>query len=700
MNVRDTDILPLMLIRTAGLPLQLPGGPDEEFTASHYAAQLLAEKRTLREYATYESLSRALLFSSHSLLRELPKFAASDPEHWNKKHRRMAAALLKYRYRAATKTTPFSRFATVSLHHSERENSVDVFSADKPVATPNVAMLPLFYEVLLQEPAFYHSLKIRLNPSLQTAEGGQEWLYYNGEQESFQHAAMNTLLKRVQACFSDPHTLLPFSGLVAGLSEKVESETPAAQSAVFQLIDYGYLEWVFPERGLSPGWCGSMYNYLGFLPSAPVITDAAFLLQWLRTAARTLTFQNIPAAMEMQQEAVSQCRAFFERYDLAFPDIPPEQIFYEDVATPIQSNIPETAIKTVLHDLGHALKNAVPYQVSGLRAQILHFGKQLLNPGDSVSFLSFCKLFLENKDPETPVEILENQLDIEKIGALLQFYKTENGDYRAVLNALYPGGGKMMARWLHLFPAIAAEQLKSWWPEGTCAFPWQHWSNANFQPQLAQQEVWVPGGRTGEFKNGTSLNDLLVFREGDALYLTDRKSGNRIVFTDAGLQAHSTLPPVIRILWHLGVPYISTAVLEDAASLMCLEKGVILQKRMEYQSIVWSRQTWFVSPEVWLKTFPEPKITDSKAFVFLRKALSGWGVPRCFFAGFHNEPARFFDQNSPMLLQEFKKMIEKDVKEIVISEMLPASEQWVAEVAGALHAAEWAVEWKLAGNPA
>ena len=661
-----------------------------------YESALLTEKRALVPYASNETLRRALLFGSHALLRELPRFAASEPAQWTKKERRVADTLLKYMLRASVNTTPFSRLATVSLHpvsvRTEPSEFSEVFSATKPVATPNVGLLPFLYDVLLQEPAFYNSLKIRLNPSLQRESEQLEWLYCNGEQESFQHLAINKTLESIRVFLEK--TPIRFPDFMAFLTGTVTAESDKLQSFVFQLIDYGYLEWEFPETGLLPGWCGSLYNYLGFLPSAPMLTDAAYLLQWLRTAARTLSFQPLEEAMETQREALEQCRIFFERYHSVCPDIPPEQIFYEDVADSVEVSLPNHVVEQMVHDLRNALKRAAPYRVTGFRAELTAFGMQTLQPGESMPFLSFCKAFMQNDTRNKNAEVFVNQLDTDKIGALLQFYKTDSGEYKAVLNALYPGGGKMMARWLHLFPSDAREQLQQWWPAETSAFPWQEWTNANFQPAFATSGVAVPGGRVGAAKERLRISDLIVFRQGNTLQLLEKNSRQRIVFTDLGLEAPESRPPVMQILWHLGMPYVSAAMLDDQAEWQSLENGVWFRKRLEYQSLVTRRAAWRISREVLETALAAVPGNDVLSFLTLREKILKWEVPRYFLAATDHGQPRLFDRDSPLLMQAFEKIVRDTKSEILLSEMLPAPDQWVAGKKGAGCAGEWALEFR------
>ena len=662
-----------------------------------FTALVIAERKALIQYAGHETICRSLLFTSHSLLGELPDLADSNPENWHKKERRTALSLLHYLTRASTKTTPLSRLATVHLQYLDRpktetDEQPPVFSTNKHIVTPNVALLPGLYDVLLREPAFFNTLDIRLNPGLQSTDNGFEWLHHDGTQERFQLHGATAALQSISAFFERQQQDLRFCDLITALAKETEDSQEDIYRYVFQLIDHGLVEWVWPEKGFSPGWCGSLYNYLGFLPASAMLTDAAYLLQWLRTAARSISFQSVSEARETQCEALAQCRTFFERYDGVCPITSPEHVFYEDVEAPAQGHLPVEVVQKVTHDLSKAIKNAAPYSITGLRAALILFGRQMLQTGESMPFLTFCRLFLEQKDRNKPAQVLENHINLEKTGALLQFYKTSSGEYRAVLNALYPGGGKMMARWLHLFPAGVREQLQDWWPDETFAFPWQDWNNANFQPIFAHEALEVPGGRGA---GNIALRDLLIFRDADALQLREKTNNRQIVFSDLGLEAPNERPPVIQILWQLGVPFVSAGIFAQNADRIILQNGVLWRNRIEYQSLVLERANWWVAPHVWQNLVTDSLKDDPERFISTRNTLSEWGVPRFFFAGFNNDKTRFFDQNSPLLMLDFIKMLQQQRSEdLYLSEMLPEPDQWIVEAEGSKRAAEWVLEWK------
>lgn len=626
-----------------------------------------------------DTLRRALLFSSHDLLRALPGFAQKPPATWGKKERAIALTLTEYLSRAVHKTAPLSRWATVGVwrlpsHQGRSWGWVDTdksaaLSQSKSILTPNVQLLPLLYEVLLREPAFYRSLALALNPSY-GAESG--WLYFDGEQEAFQQLTANPVVDWIVETLLQSGRKMPFTDLLIHLSEAVEASAEILQNLVFELIDIGLLEWQLPERGLSPSWANSLYQYLGYLPSAQMLTDAAFLLQWLRMAARTIPFQPVEEAQSTQSEALEQVSEFFRKYDCAAPLFSAEQIFYEDVERSVRTDVPQEAVQQVIQDLAACWQLRDMHPQPMFRARLFEFARRVLAPGEAMDFLSFSRQFLEEDFPEKngAPPVCEAPRYRGKVGAVIQIFQ-ENGEYRAAVNGLFPGGGKLFARWLHLLPTDFREAVEDWGKEAV-QFGWQGWSNANFQPLLGADALWVPGGRTSPKSGGSALPlaDFEVrLNEAGVPQLVHRQSGKPMICTDLGLEAPETRPPAIQVLWHLTVPYVSAEMLLPGHAERHEEAWGWFSPRIGWRSLVLRRQSWELRPEVW-RCWVESLGSDSDFFLTVRTALLDFGVPSRFFAHFpllHQAPQQL-DGDSPLMMRVFRKMLTQGSGSLVLTE--------------------------------
>ncbi len=656
--------------------------------SEHIEAGVLENWRTIQQAAENPDFQRALLFASHDLLDRLPVFCAKAPEKFTAKDRQTGLAVLQYLNRGAYKTSPLSRFTTVTVWPwlqsptPPGEALPDFMQAAKAVVTPNVALLPALYEVLLTEPAFYKSLALLLNPCITTTSetSGRQWLYFDGEQESFQKMAHNPAVEAVIGTFLEQQGKISWNDLIRKTVKKIQAEEKEVEGFILELIDLGLLSWHLSERGLAPNWCGVLYNYLGHLPMRPVISEAAALLQWLRTAARTLPFQTVPEAQQTLRQTVLQVRTFFETYQSAAPPIPPEQIFFEDVEKPVTPLISPETVQQLANQLANCWRQSGAQRASPFRSALHAFTGARLAEGESRPFLDFCQQFLREKADWEKQESVETPLFSGKIGALLQVFQKADGSYGAVVNGLFPGGGKLMARWTHLFPADFRTALQHWFPENVLPFPWQGWSNANFQPMLTTNHLAVPDGRLSGNDLPFLLGNLDVQRGPEGPFLIDRDSKRPVRFTDLGLEAPATRPPVMQVLWHLGMPAVSLECLRPAGM---KETDAGWRPRVEFQTLVLRRASWRIVPEIW-KTWLIPTGTLTERLLHIRRMLLQQALPPCFFVRFQSVKPQFMEQNSPAGLLFLEKMLKNGKGDLWVEEMLPGNEhraeEWVVEL--------------------
>jgi hypothetical protein len=655
---------------------------------------LLENYRALQTLAGNETLQRALLFASHDLLRNLPDFAQKEPGWLDKKDRQTARSLYKYLTRALFKTSPLSRFTTLQYRDllSDPENDWPDALDEKVLTTPNVALLPAIYEVLIHEPAFFQSLRLSLNPCIVQQDAPLLWLYFDGEHEAFQEMQTDPVIELVVEKMLENEREAPYKTMLSWLQAAVDADENALQNLIFKLVDYGLLEWQWPERGLSPGWCGALYQYVGFLPSSPLLTETAYLMQFLRTTARILPFQDPETAMASQEAALEAVQGFMEKNGGEMPPITPSQLFFEDVAQEYPWTLPEGTVEQLCSELAKQWSARNIGALSKFRMRLTAFAQHELAAGKTMDFLAFSRAFLLWKASNVADDFSAQPAAPAKTGALIQVFK-ENGEYRAVVNALYPGGGKMFARWLPLFPASVSDRLREWHNRAGATgghFPWQGWSNANFQPAgWSDLVVLTPDGRAGGGRR-VPLGQLRVrLNAGGCPELFDPADNIPLYFNDLGLEAPETRPPVMQVLWHLGVPPVGLEALWPADLWTNIGPGVRYRRRYESGSLVLARAAWELSDDVWRGLFLDGVTPAQKAQSAVRR-LTAWGLPRRFFAQFKakRERPQYYDLAIPLSVLMLKKNLESGEGPLFLSEMLPVPEQWPGE-----RAMEMVVEW-------
>lgn len=663
---------------------------EQEGLGMEWDKALLRQFEALQHIARREDFQRMLLFASHELLRAFPAFLSVKPEDFGKKERQIALSVLQYLSRAVHKTSPLGRFTTVQACTFDTfERALEFPEIEKTLVAPNVSLLPLFYEVLVQEQAFYAALDLRLNPGLkQPNDGHLEWIYFDGEQEAFQEAAADALMQWVTDFFREKEAWQrPFLELLSELSVQTDGGETQLKNFIFRLVDIGLLEWVWPEMGNSGSWCGNLLQFLARLPQSDLLTETAFLLQWLRTAARSLPFQSREAVMSTQEEALERCRAFVEAHGVTFPSIPVEQIFFEDVMRDAPAALSLAEIQRFATHLRTLWKQQAEFRLPVFRQKLWRYTQEAVLP-EGAPFLNFCRDFLE-KYPQIEVSkqlAVEPQTDEyrgQKLGVMMQCF-VENGEYKAVINGIYPGSGKMLARWVPFFTADMAAQFRDFSRGDSGAlevdFPWQSWTNANFQPETPKTALLIPGGRLpiSKGKRKILLSDLVVKPgAGGMPMLTYARTGEQVLISDLGLEAPEGRPPAMQVLWHLGVPWVSLGALIPESGGWELRNGVQYRKRMEYESLVLARESWVLEQEQYLKLFEGS--TPSERAASAGRKLSRWGIPSRFFAQFtgKRDKPQFFDVNSPVSVVLLEKKLRNATERFWISEMLPLPEQWL-----------------------
>lgn len=645
-----------------------------------YLKALLTGYGTLRELAANPDFQHAMLFASHELYKRLVVFSqAGQDESFNKKDRQTAFALTRYATRMAAKTSPLGRFCGVGLPTAHNDE-MPAFAQSRTIATPNVALLPALYALLLTEKPFYTSLQVRLNPCITTGQATFQWLALEGDTESFHQTNTTAFLDWLVKTMLESGGCLPWKSLAAATMNQVETSEEAVETYLLRLFDNGLLEWVLPVDGFSASWCGQLYQYLGFLPSSPLITDVLNTLNWLRTTARIMTHQPPEKVSELQLEACTQWRDVFQRWSSEAPTVSPEQIFYEDLEWSSGLTVPEDdleAWKQYLKEL-YALRPQVPLPLLHQRMLAcwnVHFSGQ-----EDVDFTTFCRVFLESEGSGRWAEGSGQKAEGSgrwdesvPLGVLLQPFR-EGGQWMAVVNGLFVGGGKLAARWLHLFPPAERERLEQRHKTlKLCVFPSQGWYNANFQPQPQNRLLRTPGARWKQQTGEVRLGDIRVRCKGPGLELR-YPDGTPVQFTDLGLEAPETRPPAMQLLHQLTVPPVGIRMLIPFESWSEMAPGLRHRPRIVQRNLIFVRQAWSIDEKVWKSWMPEHE-HEALVYRHLCTSIQAMGVQRYFFYAFPGEKPQMVDLHSPLLMQVFEKDLRHGSGTLLITEMLPTPEQ-------------------------
>jgi hypothetical protein len=659
----------------------------------------------LMRLAQTEELQRPLLFASHDLLEAIPRLLNTPRADWNKSHRHTLWSVLQYAIRMATRTTPLSRFAFVGERAQTQSDSFWGFDMGEDLQTeefrrvvgveatnpfqrnkndtseaaiqakvvPNVAILEAMYAVLVTRPAVRNGLQIRLNPSVTAADANPiRWWYYDGQQSATQSSPNQPGLRLVIGFLLENEHVCDWKALSATLTEATD-DAAAAERYLLELVDYGLLEWCWPEAGLSASWAGRLYQWLGFLPEGSLdecVTDAAFLLQWLRTAARTLPHQSVMEAVQTQRDAAEQVRLFTLKWsDLALP-LRPEQVFYEDASRSVLSDLDNATLRVMSERIGATWRHQSPPSES---SQLQQFRAEVAN-GASPQLIEFQRFIHTTSER---VSAASKQTDNFPITALVQpWLDAATGEWRAVLNQFAVGGGRLYSRWSHLLSKELLQDLRQWqtrWPSLT-PLTWQGWFNANFQELPPVPLIALPGDRTGAQKSWPiSEVQFTVNPTTNVLEMRHPSSEVPLWFFDLGLEAATTRPPELQLLWQAGAPSVSKYDFQRN-DWQIIEVGISHRPRFEQDMMVYSRAAWRLEKNALDELLSQRGFDFFRAIRLKIKALS---MPRHLFYKIGNTTGQWLDMDSPILVALLEKTLRATSTPVTlyIEEMLPAPDQ-------------------------
>lgn len=316
-------------------------------------------------------------------------------------------------------------------------------------------------------------------------------------------------------------------------------------------------------------------------------------------------------------------------------------------------------------------------------------------------------------------------------GALVQFYEDLNTAGKAVLkgvlNSTFPGFGKMLSRFVSMFPSEFAEDIRirniglvknnTLFVENCDA----SYFNANMHPPLIPYEILVPGGH-----NSLPSSEQLPISDFEIKYdvadgqliLVHKPTLKRAYLFDLGFQALLGRSPLFQLLQKFSkAEYLSAQPLVKAIN-SCINKFgdkydftrnksiKVLPRIVFEEQIILQRKQWQIPKE--LLPLREPKNTDceyflkinawrrelqipDEVFVFVR-AERGNGNGNGVKTGRDDYKPQYIDFRSPVLVSLFERLVIKVSTMFKIEEMLPASSH-LASIGNERFVTECTLQW-------
>lgn len=335
---------------------------------------------------------------------------------------------------------------------------------------------------------------------------------------------------------------------------------------------------------------------------------------------------------------------------------------------------------------------------------------------------------------------LQNPGDHEdSYGSFLQFYN-EGGKLKAVVNSTFPGYGKMISRFLHIFDKEVTEQTRSWntaqcddstiFVEDCDA----SYFNANLHPTLMPYEVWMPGGHNSlpaDKQIPITDFEITFSKEEGALNLKQKSTGKNAHVFDLGFQGHMGRSQLFQLLEKFTkAEYLFTQPFTNAINQInapekpegkeeekaaddkqTKEPAINVLPRIVYKDLlVLQRKSWYVPKPL----LPQRHPNDSDWQFFTRVDLwrrennmpdevfvyvnpSRWGAENVEQEKMKkltrdDYKPQYIDFTNPLLISLLEKLIDRVPVNMRITEMLPSSKQML-KVNGSRYVSEFVIQW-------
>jgi lantibiotic biosynthesis protein len=420
----------------------------------------------------------------------------------------------------------------------------------------------------------------------------------------------------------------------------------------------------------------------------------------------TSCFREIASLLPQKENPSQDVFVSFQQSEFT---LKPERLFFEDSRLVAEINWSEAALKAIMEELATLTALMMPFRLYEEEERLTHFFKTHYQQGAVVPLMRFYEDFYhsEREAPEqnTPPVVekilalreafankLSEQINIDNnfnvhlpltllskiaaslpmtmadapgpksFGALLQLQRSSDGQYKSYIDAVFTGYGKMLGRFLHLFPERFTLEASNYLDELRADALWVDISdasfhNANVHPPLLDKMLVLPGAQhhspllpypppARDDKNNIAITNLeVLYNEAeDRLGLSHH--GQAVTVFNFGLEALSSRSPMYRLLSTFCLPQPDlTALKVILTGITRVEKdGWIHFPRVNIgHHLILQRRAWYLP----LSELPLRKNAETQAAYFLR--IQQWRLQ-------HQLPQRLFITLSPIEVNSNEKL--------------------------------------------
>lgn len=318
-------------------------------------------------------------------------------------------------------------------------------------------------------------------------------------------------------------------------------------------------------------------------------------------------------------------------------------------------------------------------------------------------------------------------------GAFIQFCEDKDNDGNnklvGVLNASFPGFGKMISRFLHIFDQASTADIRRFNIDQSRQEMFVEdcdasYFNANLHPPLMPFEIWMPNGHNSlPPENQIPVTDLEVSLDSGTgqLRLIHKPTQKTAYMFDLGFQGHGGRSQLFQLLekftrsQYLSAYPIAMSInsvyepKDKDADGKTLPKMVYVRPRIVYDDwLILQRKAWFVPKE--LLPLMQPKESDWSYFERINEWRLSYHIPEEVFmfvlgkgndnikpeegkkVGRDDRKPQYISFKNPFLVSLFASLVNKVPGALRIEEMLPNSQQ-LNTLCNEKYVTEFVVQW-------
>jgi len=739
-----------------------------------YQDAILEPRKAILALAENDVLRKGLLQSSHSFVERVEKYQTHTPEDFRKKERQTERSIAQYIARIAAKTSPFSTFTNLSINQLDGKKATEGDGTVRSKVRINNYLHTYLKELLCNFDAFFVGLELKANASVYREGNEQVFLLNSRNVESVQRIEHNDVIEKIFEILEFFKGKVGFRQMIAELKEMVDAKPEELGLYVLQLQRYGLLEWHWPVSGNDTAWDIKLVEWFKQMKPFTLRTTVVSSLELLRKNGAAFEQADVPTRKELvlesfesikdccarlktnQWEGLPEDQNTFTHFEAGEFIFIPERLYYEDTERSVDIDWGQRELEASIAELDELLSLVAPLQLDGMATRMRHFYQDHYQGQERVGLLQFYTAYFQKEqwrlDPELAnvtrlreafckklsegirytsdfvvdlsfaelsMMIVEKGLDKQppqstwSYGALIQFFG-KSGTYKAYVDATFTGYGKMLGRFLHLFPTQQTEALSTWitdlrqeqcWVDNVDASIF----NANAHPSLLPFEISMPGGENKlPPTDQITMADLQIKWDEARQDLVLLKDETEVTIFDLGLEAISNRSPMYQMLAAFGPPSPRIGALKMLLVSVTRkeENGWFKLPQVTIgQHLVLQRKAWGVPPN----ELPLRGKTEVESAYYLRLNLwrSQHQLPRQLFftlgptefgesdtaerKGDLHKP-QFMDFSIPALVSHFARELTKVDGYLKLEEMLPDAAGMLT-VGGEKAVSELVVSW-------